>query len=288
MSNEPMAHDELTIEAHGLSKSYPRRNPDDPEFALQGLSLAIRPGEAVVLIGPNGAGKSTTLRLIAGLEKPSTGTVKVLGGAPDAMGVRRRIGYLADTSELYDFLDVAETLEFFGAAAHVSRQKRRARAERLIETFSLHYGKKRAKTFSAGMRRRLGIAAALMGQPDVLLLDEPVTGLDPEGLELFADVMCAEKARGATIVFSSHRMRHVEEICDDVVVLRRGNPVLQTNLEALRTAVGARALEVDGLDDTALANVVTAIEKEGGVVEAQRIPDAALRRYLLDDGGSTP
>ena len=175
---------------------------------------------------------------------------------------------------------------FFGAAAHVPRKERRARADELVETFSLHYGKKRVKTFSAGMRRRLGIASVLMGRPDLLLLDEPVTGLDPEGLELFAEVMCAEKARGATILFSSHRMRHVEEICDGVVVLRRGTPVIQTTLQELRAAVGARALDVDGLDDAALERVVASIESEGGTVEAERIPDTALRRYLLDEDGT--
>lgn len=283
-----MAADDITIEAVGLSKRYPKRNPDDPEFALQALSLGVRRGTAVVLIGPNGAGKSTTLRLAAGIERPSSGTVKVLGDSPRAMHVRRRMGYLSDSSELFGFLDAAETLDFFGAAANVPRGDRAARARELTETFGLHYGKKRVKTFSAGMRRRLGLACVLMGKPDVLLMDEPVTGLDPAGLELFAEVMRAEKQRGATIMFSSHRMRHVEEICDEVVVLRRGEPVAQTDVASLREAVGKRSLEVEGLDAAALDHVRSAVTGSGGAISAERIPDDALRDYLLDEDEGTP
>lgn len=276
----------MIIETVGLSKRYPKRNPDDPEFALQALTLGVRRGSAVALIGPNGAGKSTTLRLAAGIERPSHGTVTVFGLPPRAMSVRRRMGYLSDTSELFGFLDTSETLAFFAAAANVPRGRRRERAGELVERFGLHYGKKRVKTFSAGMRRRLGLACVLIGRPEVLLLDEPVTGLDPAGMELFVEVMRAEKERGTSILFSSHRMSHVEEISDEVVVLRRGKPVAHTDVPSLREAVGTRSLEVAGLDAAALARVRDTVAEMGGSVSAERIPDDALRRYLLDGDGS--
>ena len=277
-----------SIWATGLGKTYTRRGSQAAGHALASLDLAVHSGEAVVFVGPNGAGKSTALRLMAGIELPSRGRVRIFEDSPRAMAVRRRIGYLADSSELFPFLDVRETLEFFGAAADLERPLRRERADELIELLGLaSYGKKRVHTFSLGMRRRLGLACVLIGRADVLLLDEPISGLDPPGIRLFFEIMQREKERGATIVFSSHHLGHAELLCDRVVVLRRGEVLLQGEVASISAAVGSRELTVDGLDDQAIEVIREAVRKEGGALEQVRISEDGLARFLLegDEGG---
>ena len=273
---------EPSVAARDLVKRYVPRRGVAPVAALDRLTLTLGAGRAALLAGPNGAGKSTALRLMSGIDAPTSGSVAILGHPPRAMAVRRRIGYLADSSDLFPFLDARETLEFFAASANLGRAERRDRSERLSERLGLAaFGKKRVKAYSMGMRRRLGLACVLIGQPDVLLLDEPISGLDPEGMNLFVELMREEKARGAALVFSSHHLGHAEELSDEVFVLDRGAVVLSGGVADIARAVGERELRVTDLDDAGWARIREEIASLGGRVVGERVSRAALERHLL-------
>lgn len=272
------------VEAVDLSKTYQRRRPEDPEFALSSLSLRVLPGEVALLVGPNGAGKSTALRLLAGVEEPTRGLVRILGDSPRSMEVRRRVAYLADASELFPFLDTFETLDFFAASADLSLAEGRRRSDELADLLGMKaWGRKRVRTFSLGMRRRLGLACVLISQPDVLLLDEPAAGLDPDGLRLFGDVVEREKARGCAMVMSSHHLGHAQAFSDWWVVLDDGQVRLEGSRADIAAGVGKLDVTVSGMSDSALEGLKARIAELGGEWEGQRLSEEGLEDFILGD-----
>ena len=276
------------LEACGLSKSYRRRGLQDRAHALLDFNVELAAGRCLLLIGHNGAGKSTALRLIAGIERPSSGQVRCFGRAPSAMECRRRIGYLADGSELFPFLDVHETLAFFASASNLSRAEARTRAEEMIEIFGLaSFAKKRVRSYSLGMRRRLGLAAVLMGSPDLLLLDEPSAGLDPAGGRLLNERLLEERRRGAAIVLSSHQLGHADSVADEVIVLREGRIWHRGPSEALAERIGRRDVDLSGLDDQAIDELEAFVASKGGRVLGSRVSERGLEDELLGDRETT-
>ena len=196
--------------------------------AVRGLSLDIRGGEIFGLLGPNGAGKSTTLRVMATLIRPTSGTVRIAGYdvVTSADEVRRRIGYVPEGAELYDALTGSEFLELLADLHRLDRAAAAAKSGPLLDTFSLTRDIDRpVGDYSKGMKQKLLITAALQHDPEVLLLDEPLDGLDVAAQETLKDVLHAHAAAGHVVVYSSHILEVVERLCDRVGIIDRGRLV---------------------------------------------------------------
>lgn len=191
--------------------------------AVDGLSLSLGDGEILGFLGTNGAGKTTTIKMLLGLVAPDSGTIAVLGGDPRHAETRRRIGYMPETAYYYPFLNVHELLAFYGGLCGMDRAAVRRRAGALLARVGLeHAGRRPLRTFSKGMLQRAGIAQAILHDPDLLILDEPFTGLDPLARIQFRDLILELKAAGKTVFFSSHELSEAELICDRVAILKEG------------------------------------------------------------------
>lgn len=191
--------------------------------AVNGLSLSIRKGEIMGFLGANGAGKTTTIKMLLGFFRPDSGRLSVWGEDPNRPATRRRIGYMPETATFYPYLNVRELLGFYGGLCGMSKSKIRAESERLIELVGLSdAGGRQLRNYSKGMLQRAGIAQALLHDPDLLILDEPFTGLDPLARIQFRDLILKLKEQGKTIFFSSHELSEAELICDRVSILKAG------------------------------------------------------------------
>lgn len=194
--------------------------------AVDGLSLTVQQGEILGFLGTNGAGKTTTIKLLLGFSRPDSGTVSVFGGAPDATTTRRRIGYMPETAYYYPYLNIHELLRFYGGVCGMDRATLRHRAAMLIEKVGLaDAGPRLLRHYSKGMLQRAGIAQALLHDPDLLVLDEPFTGLDPLARIRLRDLIRELREQGKTIFFSSHELSEAELICDRVAMLKQGRLV---------------------------------------------------------------
>jgi ABC-2 type transport system ATP-binding protein len=175
------------------------------------------------LLGPNGSGKSTTVKLLLGLLNPSRGHIEVFGRSPRHVATKSRIGYLPEESYLYRYLNSRETLDFFGNLFHLPAEERQRRSEQLLEMVGLTQTHTRSVgEFSKGMQRRIGLAQALINDPDLVILDEPTAGLDPIGCREVKDLILALARRGKTVILSSHLLSDVEDVCDRVVIYYGG------------------------------------------------------------------
>lgn len=195
--------------------------------AVNGLSLAIRQGEILGFLGTNGAGKTTTIKMLLGFFRPDEGRVTVQGGDPCEPAARRKIGYMPETAYYYPYLNVRELLSFYGGLCGMPKSAIRKRSEELIARVGLlNAGNRLLRTYSKGMLQRAGIAQALLHDPDLLILDEPFTGLDPLARIHFRDLILELRQQGKTIFFSSHELSEAELICDRVAILKQGGLVL--------------------------------------------------------------
>ena len=196
--------------------------------AVDGLSLVLAPGEIVGFLGTNGAGKTTTIKMTLGLLAPTSGTVKVLGGDPSDPRVRAHIGYMPEVATYYPYLDARELLSFYGGICGLDAKTVRRRTDELLDAVGLDDAAKRPlKTYSKGMLQRAGIAQALLNDPDLLVLDEPFTGLDPLARIHFRELLLDLKRRGKTVFFSSHELGETELLCDRVAIMKKGHCVYQ-------------------------------------------------------------
>ncbi len=254
--------------------------------ALDGLDLDVPRGSVFGLLGPNGAGKTTAIRILVGLARPSSGEVRALGGTSDSSVVRDRLGYMPQEPRFYGWMRGRELLELLGRLHGLADRVAAARASDALVTAGLgDAAERRIGTYSGGMRQRLGIAAALVHEPELLVLDEPVSSLDPEGRR---DVLALiERLRDrATVLLSTHVLADVERVCDRVAILDHGRLVLEGELEAIlggrskaafrveleAAGVGARrsanGLAADGAADGAEGAAVRAHAAEGASLEA--------------------
>ena len=214
--------------------------------ALDDLDLEIRPGEIFGLLGPNGAGKSTTMHLLTGLVTADQGRVSVLGGSPAEPAVRARIGLAPQALSLYELLSGRENLEFFGRVHGIPPAALAARVDAALEFVRLQDRQHdRVEGYSGGMQRRLNIACAIVHDPDLVLLDEPTVGIDPQSRNAIFDNVLALKARGKTVVYTTHYMEEAERLCDRIAIVDHGRMLaLGTRDELLATHGGPSELVV--------------------------------------------
>lgn len=210
------------IDINQLTKHYRNKKLKKIE-ALNGLNLKVRQGEVMGFLGPNGAGKSTTIKMLVGLIRPTAGQISVMGLSPLNPQARGNIGFLPENPALYDFLSAREYLYLIGRSFYMDGQQLQQCCEQVLEIVDLTYAAKRAiRTYSKGMIQRLGIAQTLVHDPDVYILDEPMSGLDPVGRAMVKNIILDLKHRGKTVFFSTHITSDVESVCDRVAMLKGG------------------------------------------------------------------
>ena len=211
--------------------------------AVDGLSLALAPGEIMGFLGTNGAGKTTTIKMIIGLLRPSAGKVSVFGGDPSDPAVRARVGYMPEVATYYPYLNARELLAFYGGICGLDAKSVRERTDSLLESVGLADAAKRPlRTYSKGMLQRAGIAQALLNDPDLLVLDEPFTGLDPLARIHFRELLRSLREKGKAVFFSSHELGETELLCDRVAIMKKGRCVYQGPVKDL-AGDGASNLE---------------------------------------------
>jgi ABC-2 type transport system ATP-binding protein len=267
------------LELQGISKSYRTHLSLRKYWILRDLSLAVEPGEIFGFIGTNGAGKTTTIKLALGLIFPDGGTVKLFGEEAGKVELRRRVGFLPENPYLYDYLTGAEFLDFHARLFGLGAADRRRRVGDLLERVGLrNRGDRQLRHYSKGMLQRIGLAQALINDPDLVILDEPMSGLDPIGRREVRDIILELKTRGRTVFFSTHILSDTEMICDRVGMLVKGSLKAVGRIDDLLTRevpyweVEARGVRDDGLpfgrivsrrDDLALARVDTQADLNG-------------------------
>jgi len=242
---EPTPTPVPAIRARGLTKVYTRGRAETVR-ALRGLDLECRPGEIYGLLGPNGAGKTTTLRILSTILRPTAGTAEVAGvdvGA-DPLEARRRIGFLSGTTGLYPRLTGRETLTYFGRLNGFSGGELEARVEAMIAAFDMAaFADRRCGALSTGQRQRVSIARAVLHGPEVLILDEPTTGLDILAAGTMIDFVESRREAGTCVLFSTHVLSEAERLCDRIGVLFDGRLLASGTYDELARATGERWLE---------------------------------------------
>src|SRR5882672_2427331 len=210
----------LAIQTEDLRKEY------GTKVAVRGLSLTVPRGSIFGFLGPNGAGKSTSIKMLLGLVKPTSGDAYVLGAPLGDVDIRRRIGFLPEDFRFYDWLTAAELLELHGRLSRVPAATVRKRVPALLDLVGLTpHRDKRLQQFSKGMLQRVGLAQALLNDPELIFLDEPTSGLDPLGRRMVRDIIKAQRDRGATVLLNSHLLGEVEITCDRVAFIKDGEVV---------------------------------------------------------------
>ncbi len=213
--------------------------------AVEDLSLSLRPNEIVGLLGPNGAGKTTTLKMVTGLIFPTSGDVRLFGLPVSRAEARRRMGFLPENPYFYDYLTAEEFLHMACGLADLPLSGRAGRVDRMLRKLGIHHARKLAmRKFSKGMLQRAGLAAALIHDPDLVVLDEPLSGLDPIGRRDFREIILELKRNGKTVLFSSHILPDVEDLCDRVAIIVKGRLREEGHLDSLLER-GTRATDVE-------------------------------------------
>lgn len=269
-----MSNNNVVLESKGLTKQY------GDFVAVKDLNLTIRQGEVFGLLGPNGSGKTTTILMLLGLTEPTAGTVRVLGFDParQPLSVKARVGYMPDEVGFYEGLTARENLAYIARLNGLPRAETQERIDDALNQVGLsQVADKRVGAFSRGMRQRLGVADVLIKQPQLIIMDEPTQGLDPEAAEDFLDIIRRLKGQNITIMLSSHLLHQVQAVCDRVGLFHKGRMVLEGAVPELARHVLGGAyrihLEADG---------ATALEKSlrglSGVVNVNRVNG----RYQLE------
>jgi ABC-2 type transport system ATP-binding protein len=211
------------VEVEAVRKRYGGRQP----WAVDEVSLALEPGEAFGLLGPNGAGKTSIVKMLVGLTVPQEGTVRVFGGSPGDPHNRLRIGFAPEDPDFPKFLRAPEVLDYFARLFGLTPQERARRVEEALAWAGLGGEKRLVRQFSKGMKQRLGLAQALVGQPQLLILDEPTSDLDPMGRRSVRELIEHMKGQKVAVLINSHLLSEVERVCDSVAIIHRGRLMKQ-------------------------------------------------------------
>jgi ABC-2 type transport system ATP-binding protein len=276
--------DEVVVAVRGLTKVFKDFWGRSKARAVDNVDFEVRKGEVFGLLGPNGSGKSTTVKLMLGLLYPTKGHIEVFGHSPRHVATKSRIGYLPEESYLYRYLNSHETLDFFGNLFRLPSGERDKRSEQLLEMVGLSQTRTRAVgEFSKGMQRRIGLAQALINDPDLVILDEPTAGLDPIGCREVKDLIIALARRGKTVILSSHLLSDVEDVCDRVVIYYGGKIQAMGTLKELLATPDVVRITSPVLPRETLERALDIIRKD---VDGDRVridnPTQNLESYFLD------
>lgn len=260
----------------------------DSTRAVDSLDLDVPQGKIFGLLGPNGSGKTTTIRVALGIYVPDGGSVELLGSA-DPLAVRHRVGYLPEERGLYAKMKVQEQLAFLASIRGLSFQESNSRAARWLERLELgDRAKALTRDLSKGMQQKVQFASAVIHDPDLIVLDEPFTGLDPINTRLFKELILEQSRKGTTVILSTHRMEQVEAMCESICLISQGRPVLSGSLAKIKAGYGKNnlALEYSGQAD-ALQGIpgVEKVHDMGRKANLQLRKEAdsqAILRALLD------
>jgi len=255
--------EEYIIETFSLTKIFSDWWGRHKVCAVEDLNLKIRKNEVFGLLGPNGSGKTTTIKLLLGLLYPTKGRAIVLGGDSSDPKINARIGFMPEESYLYRYLSARETLDFYGRLFSLPAQVRKMRIEALLDMVGLRAASNRAVgTFSKGMARRIGLAQALINDPDLLILDEPTTGLDPIGTRQIKDLILTLAKRGKTILLCSHLLADVEDVCDRIAILYGGRIQTEGRVKELLQQSHKTQITADTISSNTLDKIKRLIEAE--------------------------
>ncbi len=317
-STTPNPSGEVVVSVRGLTKVFKDFWGRSKARAVSDVDFDVKRGEVFGLLGPNGSGKSTTVKMLLGLLYPTKGHIEVFGNSPRHVPTKARIGYLPEESYLYRYLNSRETLDFFGNLFHLDKGDRDKRAEQLLEMVGLNQTRTRSVgEFSKGMQRRIGLAQALINDPDLIILDEPTAGLDPIGCREIKDLIIALAKRGKTVILSSHLLSDVEDVCDRVVIYYGGKiqalgtlkellakpdtlrittpvlprPTMERVLEIIRKDIGSGEVRVDNPTQNLESYFLEVVEKAKQAAQQTSGAQSGARvaEYLRGDGGgATP
>ncbi len=274
---------QVVIQTRNLQKVYRDFWGRQKVRALKSLDLEVHQGEIFGLLGPNGSGKTTTIKLILGLLFPTEGEVSVLGKPATDVAKNERIGYLPEESYLYRFLNAEETLHFYGRLFNLPTDVRVKRVNDLIDLVGLGWARNRQlKEYSKGMTRRIGLAQALINDPDLIILDEPTTGLDPIGTREMKDLI--QKLRdeqGKTVLMCSHQLPDVQDVCDRIAILHQGELKDLGRVDSLLRVEDVTEIRASGLSEEAKAEIKEVIERRHGTLVKMDNPTTTLEELFL-------
>src|ERR671912_2121028 len=249
--------DNAAVHTKSLTKIYKDFWGRPKVTALDGLDLTINRGEVFGLLGPNGSGKSTTIKLLLGLIFPTRGKASILGEPAGSTNINAKIGFLPEESYLYRFLNGEETLRFYGRLFKMDRRTLNRRVPELLGIVGLdaQARKRKLREYSKGMARRIGLAQALINNPDLIMLDEPTTGLDPIGTREMKDLILSLKAQGKTVILCSHLLADVQDVCDRITILFKGRMQTLGDVKDLLQVKDITQIEARGLSSQQIAEV---------------------------------
>jgi ABC-2 type transport system ATP-binding protein len=283
-----MPHPNFALEVKNISKSYAKVQ------AVDTLSFEVSPGEIFGLLGPNGAGKTTSIRMILDIIKPDGGEISVLGG-PMSESKKARIGYLPEERGLYEDMKLMDTLVFLGQLKGLSRQSAASRAEDYLNEVELWDARERkVEALSRGMNQKAQFVAATMHEPDLIIVDEPFSGLDPVNTRIIKKLLHRMQERGAAIIMSTHQMQRVEEMCERILLIDHGKQMLYGSLNEIRSQFAGNTVEVnlkgeidqlDGVENITRQNgsyrllLSEGVRPERILEELVKKPDVTVERF---------
>ena len=277
------AESDVVIETRNLGKIYRDFWGRKKVAALKSLDIEVKKGEIFGLLGPNGSGKSTTIKLVQGLLFPTSGRAFVFGKEARDVTKNERIGYLPEESYLYKFLNAEETLDFYARLFDMPAEVRKERADKLIRMVGLQNARRRQlREYSKGMTRRIGLAQALINEPDLLILDEPTTGMDPIGSREMKDLIIRLRDEGKTILLCSHQLADVQDVCDRVAILHLGELRELGRVDSLLKVRDVTEVHAKGMSDDLKNKIANLIKEEGGDLVTIDNPTTTMEELFLD------
>lgn len=252
--------------------------------AVDDVSFFVNPGEIFGLLGPNGSGKSTTLKIILGLLRPTSGECRIFGKKSSDISVRSRIGFLPEAPYFYGYLTGRELVKYYARMSGVPAQKiEEATEDALALTGMTAAAARRVKTYSKGMLQRIGVAQAVVHNPDLVILDEPTAGIDPIGSAEIGDAIRTMKSRGKTVVLCSHLLGQIEELCDRVAIMNRGKLSVAGTLDEVLTQRD-KQLAVIGNGTPLTPELCSELQERYGIrIERVSQPRISLEKYFLEN-----
>src|SRR3954449_4252992 len=278
-----MADNDSAVHTEHLTKTYTDFWGRPKVKALDDLNLTIHRGEVFGLLGPNGSGKSTTIKLLLGLIFPTRGSASILGQPIGSTAINERIGFLPEESYLYRFLNGEETLKFYGRLFKIPSRDLKRRVPELLDIVGLDQKsrKRKLREYSKGMARRIGLAQALINNPDLILLDEPTTGLDPIGTREMKDLILSLKQQGKTVLLCSHLLYDVQDVCDRITILYKGRMQTLGQVRDLLQVRDITQIQTRGLKDDQIAQIRAFLTQMGAGDATITHPTTTLEDLFL-------